>query len=98
MKITVQPYATTLLAEEKAALYNILKRCEEDLFRRNSYLTDLILELKQVAVVNAPVMVRHALMDDDTKLKIVVNFNKKPVPEKLYDAVARELNAIKQEL
>ncbi|MFY0481837.1 hypothetical protein ACI6PS_04465 [Flavobacterium sp. PLA-1-15] len=98
MKITIQPFTTVLPLEEKTALYNILKRCEEDLLRRNPTFTDVILELKQVPLLSASVTVRHSLLDDETKLKIVLNFNKKPSGEKLYDVVNNELNIIKREL
>ncbi|MDR6966105.1 hypothetical protein J2X31_000098 [Flavobacterium arsenatis] len=98
MKITIQPFTTVLPVEEKTALYNILKRCEEDLLRRNPDFTDVILELKQVPVLNSSLSVRHSLLDDETKLKIVLNFNKKPPGEKLYDVINKELNIIKKEL
>jgi len=98
MKITIQPFTTVLPSEEKTALYNILKRCEEDLLRRNPSFTDVILELKQVPVLSSSLSIRHVLLDDETKLKIVLNFNKKPTGEKLYEVVSKELTTIKQEL
>ena len=98
MKITIQPFTTVLPLEEKTALYNILKRCEEDLLRRNPTFTDVILELKQVPLLSSSVTVRHSLLDDETKLKIVLNFNKKPPGAKLYDVINNELNIIKKEL
>lgn len=98
MKITIESFATVLPSEEKTVLYNILKRCEEDLLRRNPSFTDLILELKQVPLLSASLVVRHLIMDDDTKLKIVLNFNKKPPGEKLSEVVGNELNVIKKEL
>jgi len=98
MKITIQPFTTVLPLEEKTALYNILKRSEEDLLRRNPSFTDVILELKQVPVLSSSLTVRHSLLDDETKLKIVLNFNKKPAGEKLYDVVTQQLDLIKKEL
>jgi len=98
MKITIQPFTTVLPSEEKTALYNILKRCEEDLLRRNPTFTDVILELKQVPVLSSSLSVRHQLLDDETKLKIVLNFNKKPAGDKLYEVVTNELSIIKKEL
>ncbi|RZK11785.1 MAG: hypothetical protein EOO46_05570 [Flavobacterium sp.] len=98
MKITIQPFTTVLPLEEKTALYNILKRCEEDLLRRNPSFTDVILELKQVPLLSSSLTVRHSIIDDETKLKIVLNFNKKPAGEKLYGVIANELDLIKKEL
>jgi len=98
MKITIQPFTTVLPSEEKTALYNILKRCEEDLLRRNPTFTDVILELKQVPVLSSSLSVRHQLLDDETKLKIVLNFNKKPGGDKLCEVVTNELSIIKKEL
>lgn len=98
MKITIEPFTTILPLEEKTALYNILKRSEEDLLRRNPSFTDLILELKQVPVLNSSLPVRHQLLNDEAILKIIVNFNKKPPGEKLCKAVINELNIIKEEL
>lgn len=98
MKITIQPFTTLLPLEEKTALYNILKRCEEDLLRRNPSFTDMILELKQVAVLSSSLSVRHMILDEESKLKIVLNFNKKPSADKLCEVVANELSIIKKEL
>jgi len=98
MKITIQPFTTVLPLEEKTALYNILKRSEEDLLRRNPSFTELILELKQVPVLNSSIAVRHTILDDETKLKIVLNFTKKPPGERLYDIINNEMNVIKKEL
>lgn len=98
MKITIQPFTTVLPLEEKTTLYNILKRCEEDLLRRNPSFTELILELKQVPLLSSSLAVRHSIMDDEKTLKIVLNFSKKPPGEKLYDVVNNEMNAIKKVL
>lgn len=98
MKITIQPFTTVLPIEEKTELYNILKRSEEDLLRRNPLFTEVVLELKQVPVLSSPVAIRHTLLDDDSKLKIVINFSKKPAAEKLYAVISKELSTIKQEL
>lgn len=98
MKITIQPFTTVLPITEKTALYNILKRCEEDLLRRNSSFTEVILELKKVPVLSSSLTIRHTIFDNETRLKIVLNFNKKPTEEKLCQMVSNQLNLIKQEL
>lgn len=98
MKITIQPFATSLPTEEKTTLYNLLKRCEEDLLRRNPSFVEILLELKQVPLLSSSLSARYQILDDDSLLKIVVNFNKKPLAEKLYDVVSKELNTIKKEL
>lgn len=98
MKITIQPFTTIFSAEEKTALYNIMKRCQEDLLRRNPSFTEAVLELKQVPLLSSSLTVRHQFLDDDTKLKIVVNFIKKPLGVKLFDVVTNELRIIKDEL
>ena len=81
-------------------LYNIIKRCEEDLRSRIPNLTEVKADIAKITSNIESnmygVSTKHQLMDDESQLTIFVKFRTEPTPEQIVKGVTEELKIIKE--
>jgi hypothetical protein len=81
-------------------LYNIIKRSEEDLRSRIPALTEVSVDISQIASNIASnmygVITKHSLFGDESQLNISVKFRTEPSSEQIVKGVTQELKLIKE--
>lgn len=82
-------------------LFNIIKRCEEDLVRRIPNLRNISVKLSRISGGVASSMygvtVSHSLSADESVLDIVLKYRNEPTTEQLTTSMAKGLKIIKEE-
>ena len=99
MKITILPVEKKEEPLDKVTLYNLVKRCQEDLLASCPVLDEFVLEIKihpTFIKYNSVPCGTHDLLGDKLTLKIA-SYPQQP-PEKVYQHVSERLFRIKRTL
>lgn len=81
-------------------LYNIIKRCEEDLRNRIPNLSEISVDIAKITSNIASsmygVITAHSLIEDESQLSISVKYRTEPTSEQIVKGVTHEIKLIKE--
>lgn len=98
MKITILPFEKREQQLDPITMYNIIKRCQEDLLYGYPDLQEFILEIKMhptfIKYNSMPRFV-YSLCEDESTMKLMIASYPLQLPERVYEFISEKLMRIK---